>query len=125
MENSEIKPGQTIHCWEPGNKYMAHRFMLYLGKDKNVEDNVLVHSKQHGWDIISLSEIPKTGYRVMGSYNINEVISDSKKKIVGYVYRFSDKGNPVLITAKLIRGIWCLKKDFEMPSWVGKEVSNS
>lgn len=123
MEISEIQPGETIHCWEPGKKYMAHRFMLYLGKDKNAEDNLLVHSKEHGWDIISLSELPKSGYRSMGRYNIMEVTTDSKKKVNGFVYRFHDKGDSVLISVKLMRGVWKIKQDFKNPSWmIKKEV---
>ena len=121
METSEFQLGQTIHCWESGKRYMAHRFLVYLGKDKNSENNILVQSKEHGWDIISLSELPKNSYRNMGTYNIIETLVDSRKKSIGLVYRFHDKNEPVLITVKLVRGVWSLKKDFQTPSWVVKE----
>ena len=123
MEESEplLQVGETIHCWEPGKKYMAHRFMLYLGKDKNAPDNVLVHSKQLGWDIISLSELPNEKYRSLGTFNILDVTRDSKKNINSIVYRFHDLKEPVPVTVKIIRGVWKIKQDFQTPSWVVKE----
>jgi hypothetical protein len=120
VETYEFKTGQTIHCWEPGKNYMAHRFIVYLGKDKNADDNVLVHSKQYGWDIISLSEISKDKYRFLGDFNIMELMTDSKKKVNGLVYRFHDNKESILITVKLLRGVWKIKQDFQTPSWVQK-----
>lgn len=122
MEYNDPIPGDTIHCWADGKNYLAHRQMLYLGKDENTHDNVLVQSVKYGWNIISLSELPTGKYRSVGVCNLIEIMRDQDQKVNGYVYQFRDHGNSVLITVKLINGIWKIKKDFKPPTWMQKEA---
>jgi hypothetical protein len=115
----EPKPGETIHCWMGGEEYIAHHHMLYLGKDKNNEDKILVKNKRTGWKIISLSELPEGCHRPLGRWNLTEEVYNKKKKIfTKFTYQFYDGGKTVDITAKLYRGLWILSGEFKIPSWV-------
>jgi hypothetical protein len=111
-------PGDTVFCWDNSNvdKYLPHKFMLYLGRDKNTSDNLLVHHNKYGWNIMPMSELVHGKFRSLGPINIIESLIEDDK-IVGYVYKFTDQ-EPVLITVKLINGIWKIKKNFKTPSWV-------
>lgn len=135
MEYRMPNPGETVHCWEGGENYLAHQHMLYLGPDKNAKDNILVQNKKYGWKIISLSELPVGKFRSIGRYNLENTFKEGDQ-VTGYVYRFFDHGKSIPITIKLMDGVWKMKKDFKAPSWMEveskpekkrkkKEVSNS
>lgn len=110
--------GETIHCWKAGENYLPYKDMLYLGDDKKFKDNVLVPSKQFGFNIISLSELPKKHFRPMGWCNIKKKVYSRKlDRISSFVYIFYDNKKELEVTVRLINGIWKIKKDFEKPSW--------
>lgn len=113
------QPGETLHCWVSHPNYMSHQHMLFLGPDKVQKDNLLVQSKEFGWNIISLSLIPDDGYRVTGRPNIIEEFKE-QGQVIGYVYRFFDNREKIDLQVKLIDGIWKIKK-FSKPSWMEKK----
>lgn len=117
MKYEKPKPGETIYCWEGGKNYIPHKHMLYLGPDQKFKDNLLVHSEKYGWDIISLSELPEGNYRSLGKLNIESEAKNGKE----YVYRFCHNTIENIITVKVLKGLWRVKKDFELPKWVKKE----
>jgi hypothetical protein len=114
--------GETVHCWMTGSNYIAHKHMLFLGVDKQAKDKLLVPSKQKGFEIINLSDLPKDSFRAIGRYNLTkEVVTKKTKKVTGFTYSFHDKGEDIYIAVKLFRGNWKIITKFEMPSWVKVE----
>lgn len=123
VKRKKIEPGETVHCWHSGDNYIAHKHMLFLGPDKKAKDKLLVQSKEFGWQIIRLSDLPIESYRSLGGINIQEEIFKGRAKdrnVIGYTYQFFDKSKPVFITVKIYHGVWRIRNDFEAPSW--KEV---
>jgi hypothetical protein len=118
------QPGDTVHCWKDSKEYVAHHHMLYLGKDKDKIDKILVKNKEEGWKIIPLAALSEGSFRPLGRFNLVEEIFDKKKKPKKYTYRFWDKKEPIDISVKVYRSRWVIETKFEMPSWVDKECLN-
>lgn len=120
----EPVPGDTVICWEPGENYIVHRHMLYLGPDEKIKDNLLVQHKELGWAIIALSSLSKGKFRPLGRLNLKDVQVNENNQVIEYVYDFRYDGKTTTITVRMIDGIWKIKNNFKKPK-KQKENSNA
>jgi len=119
MKYRKPVPGETIHCWVDSDKYISHKNMLYLGKDKQFDNCLLVQSKKEGFVFIDISSLPKDSYRPIGIINVESPVIDSKtNKYKSLEYKVFDQNKVYLIKLKISRGKWKISEDFVKPSWV-------
>lgn len=118
MQYSEPSPGETIFCWHQGKDFVDNKHILYLGADSSGAKKILVPHPEKGWSILNLDCLPANGYRSIGVCNL-ERLKWEGKSLTEVVYVFFDRGEDIKLTLKYVDGVWKLKKDFQMPSWVG------